>query len=183
MSIYLKNLLRFGFIIFIQVFLLNRVEVSWWQGSGFPIFTPLIYPIIIILLPFNTPPWLSIIVGFCAGLIVDASMNTPGMHAFATVLIAYFRTNVLNAILPRNLSDYRMEAPSVKNMGWVPYIVFASFLVLFHHSCYFTIQLWDIGNLSYLLMKILATSLTSILFVLAYALLFTGQQRSSVIPQ
>ncbi len=176
MSIYLKNLLRFCLIIFVQVFLLNRVEISWWQDSGFPIFTPLIYPIIILLLPFNTPPWVSILVGFFAGLIIDASMNTPGMHAFATVLIAYFRTNVMNAVLPRNLSDYRMEAPTVKNMGWVPYIVYAVFLIIFHHACYFTIQLWDVSNLAYLLLKILATSVTSILFVLSYALLFTRQR-------
>lgn len=182
MSIYLRNLLRFGFIIFIQLFLLNKVEISWWQNSGFPIFTPLIYPIIIILLPYNTPPWVSILTGFFAGLIVDASMNTPGMHAFATVLIAYFRTNVLNAVLPRNLSDYRMESPTVKTMGWFPYMVYAAFLILFHHSCYFTIQLWNVSNLGYLLMKILATSITSMLFILAYALLFTNQQRSAIQP-
>ncbi len=178
MNVYVKNLIRFCIIMLIQLLIFRDETIQWWsQPSGFPIFKPIIYPLFILLLPFETPVWVLILLGFLSGIVVDASMNTAGMHAFATVLIAYFRTNVLNALLPNNLSEYGSASPSVKNMGWLPYIVYALFLIIFHHAAYFIFELWNVGNISYMLLKIFVTGLTTLLFVLAYALLFTRQDK------
>jgi rod shape-determining protein MreD len=176
MSVYLKNFLRFCLIVMIQVLILNKVTLRWWsQPQGFPVFIPYVYPLIILLLPFETPVWLLLVLGFFTGLTIDSCMNTAGMHACATVLIAYLRTNVLNALLPKNLSEYPNQAPSVKNMGWMPFLVYSSFLVILHHSLFFTIELWSVSNIGYLLLKIVASSFTSLLFIIVYLLLFTKQ--------
>ena len=176
MSVYLKNFLRFCFIILVQVLILNKVTLRWWsQPSGFPVFIPYIYPLFILLLPFETPIWLLLALGFVTGLTMDSFMNTAGMHAMATVLIAYLRTNVLNALLPKNLSEYPNQSPSVKNMGWVPFLVYAMFLIVIHHAVFFSVELWSLQNIGYLLLKILASSVTSVLFIIAYLLLFTKQ--------
>ena len=179
MSIYLKNIIRFIFILLIQVLILNKITLQWWaQPTGFPVFIPYIYPLFILLLPFETPVAVMLLAGFVCGLSVDAFMNTAGMHAFATVLIAYFRINVLNALLPKNISDYSGQTPSVLNMGWIPFIIYVSFLIVMHHAAFFTIELWSLSNIGYLLLKILASSATAVLFVLAYVLLFTSQRGS-----
>jgi hypothetical protein len=78
-------------------------------------------------------------------------------------------------LLPKHLSEYPNQSPGVKNMGWVPFLVYSSFLILLHHIVYFTIEIWSVGNIGYLLLKILASAATSILFVIAYLLLFTRQ--------
>ncbi len=179
MSVFLKNIIRFIILLLVQVLILNKITLQWWsQPSGFPVFIPYIYPLFLLLLPFETPVALLCIVGFICGLSVDAFMNTAGMHAFALVLIAYFRINVLNALLPKNITEYSGETPSVKNMGWIPFVIYVSFLIVMHHATFFTIELWSLSNLGYLLLKILASSLTSIIFVLAYVLLFTRQHTS-----
>lgn len=176
MSIYLRNFLRFWLIIIIQVLLLNKITLRWWsQPSGFPVFIPYVYPLFILLLPFETPVWLLLLLGFATGVTMDSFMNTAGMHACATVLIAYLRTNVLNALLPKNLVEYPNQSPSVKNMGWMPFLVYAAFLIVIHHSVFFTVELWSVSNIGYLLLKILASSATSIVFVIVYLLLFTKQ--------
>ncbi len=176
MSIYLRNFLRFCIIVFIQVLILNKITLRWWsQPSGFPVFIPYLYPLFILLLPFETPVWLLLGLGFTLGLTMDTFANTAGMHACATVLIAYLRTNVLNALLPKHLSEYPNQSPGVKNMGWMPFLVYAGFLILLHHAVFFTIELWSFSNVGYLLLKILASSVTSLLFVIAYLLLFTKQ--------
>jgi hypothetical protein len=178
MSDYLKNFLRFCFIIMLQVLVLNKVTLRWWsQPAGFPIFIPYVYPLFILLLPLETPVWLLIILGFFTGLTVDSFQNTAGMHAFATVLIAYLRTNVLTALLPKKLSEYPNQSPSVKNMGWMPFLVYSGFLILLHHASFFIIELWSTGNIGYMLIKIFASAVTSLLFVIAYLLLFTRQAR------
>lgn len=176
MSVYLKNFLRFAFILLIQVLILNKIALRWWaQPAGFPVFTPFIYPLFILLLPFETPVWALLMLGFIAGISVDTFMNTAGMHACATVLIAYLRTNVLNALLPKNLSEYPNQSPSVKNMNWMPFLVYASFLILLHHTVFFVLELWSVSNIGYLLLKIFASSVTSVLFIIVYLLLFTRQ--------
>jgi len=176
MSDYLKNFIRFCLIVLIQVLILNKITLRWWsQPVGFPVFIPYIYPLFIFLLPFETPVWLLLFCGFVMGLTMDSFMNTAGMHACATVLIAYLRTNVLNALLPKNLSEYPNQSPGVKNMGWMPFIVYSSFLIVIHHAVFFSVELWNFSNIGYLLLKIVASSVTSLLFVIAYLLLFTRQ--------
>jgi rod shape-determining protein MreD len=176
MSIYLKNFLRFCLILLIQVLILNKVTLRWWsQPQGFPVFIPYVYPLFILLLPFETPVWLLLILGFFTGLTVDSCMNTAGIHAFATVFIAYLRTNVLSALLPKNLSEYPNQSPSVKNLGWMPFLVYSSFLILLHHILYFSIELWSVANIGYMAVKIAASTATSLLFIIVYLLLFTKQ--------
>lgn len=176
MSVYLRNFLRFCFIVLIQVLILNKITLRWWsQPAGFPVFIPYVYPLFILLLPFETPVWALLVLGFFAGLTIDSYANTAGMHACATVLIAYLRTNVLNALLPKNLSEYASQSPSVKNMGWMPFLVYSSFLIVLHHAVFFSVELWSVSNIAYLLLKILASSVTSVLFIIVYLLLFTRQ--------
>jgi hypothetical protein len=167
MSSQVKYFLRFCIIILIQVMILNKITLSWWtQPAGFPVFIPYIYPLFILLLPFETSVTALLILGFITGITV---------HAAATVLLAYLRTNVLNALLPKNLSEYPNQAPSVKNMGWMPFLVYSSFLIIIHHALFFSIELWSFSNLGYLLLKILASTVTSVMFIVVYLLLFTKQ--------
>ena len=176
MNVYLKNFFRFSIILLLQILVLNKITLRWWlEPSGFPIFIPYVYPLFILLLPFETPVWVLLILGFILGLTVDTFMNTAGIHALATVLIAYLRTNVLSALLSKNLSEYPNQSPSIKNMGWMPFLVYSSFLILLHHTAFFAIELWNVSNLGYLLLKIISSSVTSILFIIVYLLLFTKQ--------
>ena len=175
MSIQLRNFLRFWLIIAVQV-LLNKITLRWWsEPAGFPVFVPLIYPLFILLLPFELPVWAALLIGAFTGFTVDSLMNTGGMHAAATILIAYLRPNVLTALLPRAMDDYTGQSPNVKNMGWAAFLTYAAFLILLHHAVYFLIEMWSLSNMLLLLLKIIASALTSMLFVIAYLLLFTRQ--------
>ncbi|MFA6150440.1 MAG: rod shape-determining protein MreD [Chitinophagaceae bacterium] len=174
MSQYVKYVVQFFLLLLFQVLILNNVTLHWWtQPEGFPVFTPYIYPLFILLLPFETPVWLLLAVGFICGCIVDSFLNTPGMHAFAMVLIAYLRTNVLLALLPKNLKEYSQLSPSVKTMGWPPFLTYSAFLIFIHHVTFFIIELWSLNNFGYLLLKILASTVTTMLLIGVYLLLFS----------
>lgn len=174
MNLYLKNFFRFCIIVLLQTLILNKITLRWWsEPSGFPVFIPFVYPLFILLLPFETPVWGLMILGFLLGLTVDTFMNTAGMHACATVLLAYLRPNVLGALMPRNLDDYVGQQPSIRNMGWVPFLVYSTFLIVVHHLVFFSIELWSVSNMGFLLLKVGASSLTSLLFIIVYLLLFT----------
>lgn len=181
MNVYIKNILRFCIIVLLQVLILNKITLRWWSDpGGFPVFIPFIYPLFLLLMPFETPVWLLLIAGFILGTTVDSFGNTAGMHACATVLIAYLRTNVLSALLPRNLSEYEGLQPSIKNMGWMPFLVYSGFLLILHHLLFFSVELWNLSNLGHLLLKTMASAVTSMLFIIVYLLLFTRQDTSRI---
>ena len=180
MNVYIKNILRFCVIILLQVLILNKITLRWWSEPGFPIFIPYVYPLFLLLLPFETPVWALLIMGFILGTTIDAFMNTAGMHACATVLIAYLRTNVLSALLPRNLSEYAGQSPSLRSMGWMPFLVYSAFLIVLHHFVFFSVELWSVSNFGVLLLKIFASSATSMLFIIVYLLLFTRQNTQRI---
>ncbi|MES2701877.1 MAG: hypothetical protein V4649_04515 [Bacteroidota bacterium] len=180
MNVYIKNMLRFCVIVLLQVLILNKITLRWWnEPSGFPIFIPYVYPLFLLLLPFEMTVPALLISGFALGLTVDMFMNTAGMHAFAAVLMAYLRTNVLSALLPRNLSEYAGLHPNIKTMGWMPFLVYSVFLIIIHHFVFFSVELWNLSNIGFLLLKVLASTLTSMLFIIVYILLFTRQATSS----
>lgn len=164
---------RFLAILFLQVLVLNKITIRWWAPAGFPIFIPYIYPLFILLLPLHMPVWQVLFWGFFTGLAVDIFMNTAGMHAFATVFIAWLRIYALTTLLPRHISDYANQPPGVKNMGWLQMMVYSAFLLFVHHSLFFMIEAWSLKSPGILLLKIFASVVTSLLLVLAYLLLFT----------
>ena len=86
MNVYIKNILRFCVIIILQVLILNKITLRWWSEPGFPIFIPYVYPLFLLLLPFETPVWALLIIGFILGTTVDSFMNTAGMHACVCLL-------------------------------------------------------------------------------------------------
>jgi rod shape-determining protein MreD len=180
MSIYLRNILRFILLVLIQTLLLNKISLRWWANpSGFPPYIPFIYPLFILFLPLGTPVWFLLISGFAVGITVDTFMDTGGIHAAACVLMAFLRTNVLAALLPKKLSEYQNITPNIKSMGWTPFLTYSTILLLIHHTLFYTIEIWGLASIGYLLLKITVSLVTSILFVTLYSLLFSSSINTS----
>lgn len=173
MSIYLRNIIRFILLLLIQVLLLNHIPLQWWATPGFPPYTPFIYPLFLLLLPFSTPKWFLLIAGFSIGICMDAFMDTGGMHAAACVLLAFSRPKILALLLPKRLSEYKNTAPNVRSIGWSPFLTYCAVLLLIHNSLFYLIEIWSFSGLGYLFIKILLSLATSMIFVVIYMFLFS----------
>jgi rod shape-determining protein MreD len=175
MSIYLRNVFRFLLLVLIQVLLLNKIPLRWWATpGGIPPYTPYIYPLFILVLPFATPVWFLLIAGFAMGVTIDSFMDTGGIHAAACVLMAFLRTNVLTALLPKRISEYQSMSPSIKSMGWTPFLTYSAILLAIHHIFFYSIEIWGFQSIGYLLVKIIISLVTSLIFVILYSLFFSS---------
>ncbi|RYZ48890.1 MAG: rod shape-determining protein MreD [Sphingobacteriales bacterium] len=175
MSIYLRNVFRFILLVLIQVLLLNKIPLRWWSTpGGIPPYTPYIYPLFILVLPLSTPVWFLLISSFAMGATIDTFMDTGGIHAAACVLMAFLRTNVLTALLPKRLSEYPNMSPNVKSLGWTPFLTYSAILLAIHHVLFYIIEIWGFQSIGYLLLKIIISLLTSLIFVTIYSLFFSS---------
>lgn len=163
-SIIFANIFRFVGLILFQVLILNQVELH-----GF--ISPYIYPLFILLLPFETPKWLLLCLGFLTGISVDLFANTPGLHAAATVFMAYCRSAIV--LFNQPPGDYEpTDRPNIKSMGINWFLVYAATAIFLHHAFYFYLEVYNISFFFYTLLKLLGSSIISIVLIVVYQYLF-----------
>ena len=83
--------LSFILLLLFQIIIVN--SVSLWG-----IITPMVYILFILILPFQTPRWLVVLLGFLMGFSVDMFTGVLGLHAIASGLIAFLRMPIINVI-------------------------------------------------------------------------------------
>jgi rod shape-determining protein MreD len=87
------NILRFAALLAVQL-LFSNITFS-------PYICPFVYPLFILLLPFSTPQWLLMLLGFSTGLVLDFFLGPLGFHAASCLLIAYLRPYLISIITPK----------------------------------------------------------------------------------
>jgi len=161
-----RNVFRFVFFLVLQVYVLDNVPPL----HRFII--PVIYFLFILWLPFSISRFWLLIIGFLTGLSYDYFTVTPGLHAAACVLIAYFRPFIVNILIPKDTSEFNYSEPSAKAMGWAPYAVYVLILSVFHHGYILLLELLDVGNFLDFLIKVVSTTAISLLLIFTAEILF-----------
>jgi rod shape-determining protein MreD len=154
----LQLLFRFLALTAIQVLLLNNIQLS-----GF--INPYLYILFILLLPVKFSKVFSLILAFVSGITIDIFTNTAGMHAAATVMMAYMRPVALRLFAPRD--GYEAEAiPSMSRMGFNWFAVYASVMIVIHHTFLFYIEAFTFSNFFLTLIRALLSGAASLLMIL-----------------
>jgi hypothetical protein len=98
----------------------------------------------VLILPPETDRMALLFIGLTTGLIVDAFDNTYGMHAAASVLVAYLRPIFVQAQLANKIDEERASL-TLGSLGISLFLTYVLPLIFIHH----TILLFtEINNLS-----------------------------------
>lgn len=165
------HIMRFVLLVLVQGLILNHI-----MFSGF--INPYLYVLFILLLPFDTPKWVLLVTAFFLGLSIDIFSDTPGMHAAATVLMAFIRPNLLAVITQREEIESRDE-PDIKKLGLVRFAMYALVLVLIHHSFLFFIEVFRLHEIFSTLLRVILSTIFTILLMVISLYLFKKSDRSS----
>jgi len=150
-------ILSFFVLVLLQVLVFNNIQFSGYVN-------PYVYILFIFMLPFETPGYLLLILAFVLGLTIDLFSNTPGMHSFATVFMAFVRPSLLRAIAPRD--DYQPgTTPSLHDYGFGWYFKYTATLTLVHHTVLFFIEVYDLSYFFSTLWRIILSSIFTLIIV------------------
>lgn len=160
-----RNIFRFFLLIFLQILIFNNIQLSGYIN-------PYFYILFILLLPFETPGWFMLLSGFLLGLMIDLFMHTPGMHAAATVFIAFVRPYILEFIAPRD--GYESGSfPRLYHYGFAWFLKYTLILVFAHHFFLFYVEVFRLADFFHTLARvILSTLFSSLLIVLSQYFIF-----------
>lgn len=135
-----------------------------------------IYIGFILMLPLEIPPLLAMAIAFVFGVNIDIFYSTIGIHAASSVLIAYMRPYIVNALTPAGGYDASVEI-SVSSLGvrWI--VTYAFVLIFIHHFALFSIEAWGFALFSNILVKaIFSTLFTLTVFILFQYLFNSGRK-------
>jgi hypothetical protein len=80
-----------------------------------------------------------LLMAFAVGVLIDVFYHSPGLHSFAAVLMVYSRKFLLTFMLPAN--DYEVATqPTLDNLGWKKFSLFALVLIAIHHTALFLLD-------------------------------------------
>jgi hypothetical protein len=164
-----RNIFRFALFILIQVFVLNKIP------HLHKFITPYLYFLFILWLPYSVSRFWLLVIAFLFGLSLDYFTMTPGLHAAACVMMAYFRPFIINLLMPKETIDFNYREPSPKAMGRTPYAVYVFILTLLHNGYLVFLEWLQFGDFVDFLIKIVATTGISMLLIFTVELLFTRQ--------
>jgi len=160
----IKNIIRALIFIVIQVLVLRRIGVG---GASFNYISLLFYPIILVLLPMNTPRNLLIFSGFILGIIIDFFYDSPGVHAATCTAIGFIRPYILNILTPRGGYNVGYQLTPAK-YGYNWFLKYAGSLVFLHLLIYFSLLLFSPVYAVQILLRTISSFIFSMLFILIY---------------
>ena len=157
-----KQITRYALIfvtlIALQILILNNIRLG-----GF--INPYVYILFIMLLPFEIPGWILLILGFLTGLIIDAFSGTLGMHSSATLFIAFIRPAVLSNISTYELDDKKgSPTMSMNDIGW--FIKYTLIMVFAHHFILFYLEAFSFTHFFATLLRVFLSSILTVFFIL-----------------
>ncbi|MCB0501107.1 MAG: rod shape-determining protein MreD [Bacteroidetes bacterium] len=156
----LNNLLVLIVVLLLQIFVFNNVNV---YNLGFP----MIYPLVILLIPVKQPAYWVMLAAFFTGLILDFFTNSGGLHAASLTAMAFARILVINKLEPQ--ANYgKDDRPGIVKFGLQWTVIYFSILILVHHFFYFLVEESSVRHFGEVLLK---TGISGILsFILMIAL-------------
>ena len=153
---YFKYSVMFILLVMIQILILNQVQLSGYIN-------PFMYILFILLLPVNSPAYVLLIFAFLMGITIDVFSNSMGIHAFASVFIAYIRPVVLRTISVR---DEELDIyPGLMQNNFFWFLKYTSIIVIIHHFILFYFEVFTFTGFFNTLLRVLLSSLFSIFII------------------
>ena len=152
-----RQIVRAIVIVLLQVLLFNHLQIAGW---GFP----MVYVLILMNLPANTPRWAEMLIGAVLGLIFDVFNTSLGVNMAACVAFTFIRPIIL-AHLVQDLERVKGEV-YIRSIGTIEYIRTLVFLTVLHHLMVFSLEAWSLHNWWMVIIQTLLSSLMTLTIII-----------------
>ncbi len=159
------DILLIALLVALQVFVLNRITL-------FGKYTPVMYPVFVMFYPFFRNQYTFLALSFILGLSIDAFLGTWGINAFATTMLAYFRTLIF-----RTSTETSTDFFSFQSLQWSQFLLFIFTSIFLHQLIVQYMEFFKLSRILENLLNVLATSVVSFFFILVNALAFKVKQK------
>ena len=159
-----QNLLRLFLFVLVQSVVLQQVNLGGTTSNYISLF---LYPLFLFLLPLKTSKITLVLIGFGVGMLIDASYNSPGVHAAACLVTAFLRPLILALLEPREGYNVSLGL-NIKSYGIVWFLKYASTLLFIHLLIYFILEIFTHVYIAEIIQRTLASFFFSLFIIMVY---------------
>lgn len=163
----INTILRFSVLVLVQVLVLNNINFLGYIN-------PYIYILFILLYPVKNNRTLFVFLSFLIGLSIDLFTDSGGVHACASVFIAFIRPPILKFSFGM-IYEHQTIKFAQTELG--NRLVYFSILTAIHHFMMFSLEIFNMSNIILILQKTLFSSIFTILLCLIITDLFSKKPR------
>jgi rod shape-determining protein MreD len=161
------NIIRFILLLLVQVIICNKINFLGYIN-------PYLYVIFIFLFPIKDNRLVLLLVSFLLGMLVDMFSDSGGVHAAASVCLAYARPVLLKTSFGMLYEHQTVKFSNTEIGSLISYITFG---VLLHHFILFSLEIFNISNILLILKKTLFSGSLTIILSVLIIILFSRNQK------
>jgi len=159
--------LRFVILLLLQVLLLSYVNFMGYIN-------PYPYILFVLLFPVKNNRMLFILLSFLLGLSIDMFLDSGGIHAAATVTIAFLRPAALKFSFG---AVYEHQTVKFSTADFGQRITYIAILTGIHHLILFSLEIFNFYKILLILQNTLFSSIFTILISLLITIIFNGTNK------
>lgn len=161
-SNFIRIPVAFVVYLLLQVLLFRRIVLF---DSAFC----LVYIGFILFLPLEITTFMLMLFGFTFGIALDLFQNSPGLHAGATVAVAFVRNSWLSLITPQGGYD-DAGSISIRQYGVVWLLTYLVPMVFIHQAILFFAEAGGFQLFGLTMLKVLSSMVFTLVVVFLYQL-------------
>jgi hypothetical protein len=162
----LNTVLRFIGLVLLQVIICSNINFLGYLN-------PYIYIIFIFLYPISNNRLLFIFLSFLLGLSVDLFLDSGGVHATASVAIAYVRPLFLKFSFG---AAYEYQAIKFSNTTFSQRLIYFIVLIVIHHALLFSLVIFDQNEALLIIKQTFYSSIFTLIICLLLTSLFSKKE-------
>ena len=167
-SLVFKYIIRFVVLVLVQVFVLNKIQFSGYIN-------PYLYVLFILSVPFTTPKGLLHVLAFLMGLSIDFFSGMLGIHAAATVFMAYLRPGIIKLLGVKDDVSPELE-PGVAKFDFLWYLTYSVILVFLHHLLLFYLEIFRFSEFFSTMGRVVISTVFTVTIIILVQYLFYRKQ-------
>lgn len=161
------NSVRFIGLMLLQVLVLNNINFLGYIN-------PYLYIIFILLFPFSGNKSLLILLSFLLGLSIDFFSDSGGVHAAASVFLAYMRPLLLKFSFG---VSYEYNSIKLSRVQFSERFIYVTLCIFLHHLLLFSLEVFSISHILLVIKSTLFSSIFSVFLVLSSLMLFSKKKQ------
>ena len=144
-------------VLFVQIFLLDNINI----GASMAIWMrPMIFPLIVLLLPMEWKMIWVVLIAYVIGYIMDISLGGAGLYVATLLPLALVRSSLIYIIGRRSI-DMSEEKHVLSRFNTWQLMLYIAVALFIHHTLFFFLEALSFSHFGQVVMTILFSLLLS----------------------
>lgn len=166
---YIPYILLSMALMLVQIFIIDNIDL----GTSISIWIrPMIFPLIVLLLPTQWSSIWVVLVSYCVALLMDLLLGGAGLYVITLLPIALFRSTLIY-FTTRRSAESSEQAQLLSRMPLPQLMIYIAVSLLLYHALFFIMETLSTANIMRLIATILLSTICSLLISWPVVRIFT----------